>query len=290
MTETTTSYRTDNTLAQAARFLVHSNLLISFSATGIAVATIILVGLPLDPIPLFIVFAVTMFVYSFNRIADFAEDKQNVPDRASFVSQYGKGLLAIGILLYVVAIVFAVVRGIPAAPAIGLPLAIALLYSTVGLKRILLVKNLLVGISWGLIPTGVGVYYGRFPDPEITFLAAFTTAILTVAAMVFDIKDIEGDSAEGIQTVPIVLSPASTRRFAVGAAVVLGLLIARLVLGGRLPMRYLVLVPYAGYVGGYSLFATRERGPLFYGFVIDIEHTLLALALLGYRFFWPVVS
>jgi len=275
-----TSSGTDSVPVRVILFLVHSNLLISVAATGVAVATVILVGLPLRPVPLFIVFAVTMFVYSFNRIADFAEDKRNVPTRATFISQYGKPLLAFGIVLYAVAAVFVTLRGVPAAPALGLPLVVALLYSTVGLKRILLVKNLMVGVSWGLIPTGVGVYYDVFPDAEILFLAGFTTAILTIAAVVFDIKDIEGDREEGIQTVPILVGPGWTRRLAAGATLLLGVVVVALVVMGALPGRYAVLLGYTGYVFTYSLFATRDRTPLFYGFVIDSEHIWLALVLL----------
>jgi 4-hydroxybenzoate polyprenyltransferase len=275
-----TSSGTDSVPVRVILFLVHSNLLISVAATGVAVATVILVGLPLRPVPLFIVFAVTMFVYSFNRIADFAEDKQNVPTRATFISQYGKPLLAFGIVLYAVAAVFVTLRGVPAAPALGLPRVVALLYSTVGLKRILLVKNLMVGGSGGLIPTGVGVYYDVFPDAEILFLAGFTTAILTIAAVVFDIKDIEGDREEGIQTVPILVDPGWTRRLAAGATLLLGVVVVALVVVGALPGRYAVLLGYTGYVFTYSLFATRDRTPLFYGFVIDSEHIWLALVLL----------
>ncbi|PSP43058.1 prenyltransferase [Halobacteriales archaeon QH_2_66_30] len=283
------STRTDNPLAQALLFLVHSNLLISTAATSIAVATMVLVDLPVRPVPLFIVFAVTMFVYSFNRLADFAEDRQNVPDRAAFVSRYGKVLLAAGIVMYLAAGAFVAFRGVPGAPALALPLVIALLYSTVGLKRILLVKNLLVGIAWGLIPTGVGVYYGQFPDAEILFVAGFVTAILTIAAVVFDIKDIEGDSEEGIQTVPVLVGPAWTRRLAAAAAALLGATVAGVVAADVFDPIYAVLTGYAGYVAGYSLFATRERGPLFYGFVIDSEQIWFALALIAIEYVLPAL-
>ena len=284
MIQENTSPGTDNPLARAVLFLVHSNLLISFAATGMAVATMVLADLRIRPVPLFIVFAVTLFVYSFNRIVDVAEDKRNVPDRAAFVSRYGRPLLAVGDVLYAAAAVFVALQGVPGGPALGLPLVIAWLYSTVGLKRILLVKNLLVGLSWGLIPTGVGVYYGVFPDAKLLFFAGFTTTVLTIAAAVFDIKDIEGDRAEDIRTVPIVVGLAWTRRLAAGAASLLGVVVVGTVLAGFLPPLYLVLVGYTGYVAGYSLVATRERGPLFYGFVIDSEQIWLALALLCYEF------
>ncbi len=268
-------------LAASIRALVHSNVFISLAATSVALSTILLADLAVDPVPLFIVFAVTMFVYSYNRITDFAEDKQNIPGRASFIQRYGKALLGVGIVLYILATAVAVVEGIPGAPAMVIPLTVAVLYSVVGLKKFLLVKNLLVGLSWGLIPLGVGVYYGALWTTDILFVAGFVTAMLTIAAAVFDIKDIEGDSAAGINTLPVEYGPAFTRRLAVGATLAVSLVVAGLVLGGVLDSVYSLLLAFTGYVLGYSLVATPDRGTLFYGFVVDGEHILLALLLLA---------
>lgn len=266
-------------LTGAILFLVHSNLLISLSATSVALSTMLLADLAVDPAALFIVFAVTLFVYSFNRLTDIAEDEQNVPERASFVREYGVWLLAVGAVLYLVATAVAIVRGIPGAPAMIVPLGVAVLYSVVGLKRILLVKNLLVGLSWGLIPLGVGVYYGVLRSVDILFMFGFITAALTIAAVVFDIKDIAGDRAEGIKSVPVVAGPARTRQFAVVASAVLGAIVVALLLSGVLHRQYVLLVPFICYMIGYSLVATRDRTPLFYGFVIDSEHIFLAVLL-----------
>jgi len=263
-----------------ALYLVHTNLLISFAATGVAVSTMVFADIPIRPVPLFIVFAVTVFVYSFNRLSDYAEDKQNLPTRATFISRYGSVLLVLGVSLYAVAIAVAVWLRLPGAPALGIPVVVAVLYSTVGLKRILLVKNLLVGVSWGLIPVGVGVYYGRLASFDVQFFAAFITVVLTIAAVVFDIKDIEGDSEQGIRTVPVSLGAKRTRELSAGATALVGVCVAGLLAGGVLSQQYAVLLGFLAYVFGYCLVATRDRGPLFYGFVIDSEHIWLALVLL----------
>lgn len=260
----------------AVLFLVHSNLLISLSATSVAVSTVVLADLPFDPVPLFIVFAVTLFVYSFNRLTDLAEDTKNVPTRASFVKRYGTALLGVGAVLYLAATALAVVTGIPGAPAMVVPLVVAVLYSVVGMKRLLLVKNLLVGFSWGLISLGVGVYYNRLFATDILFMFAFITAALTIAAVVFDIKDIEGDRAEGIATVPLVVGVERTRQVAAVGSAVLGAAVVGVVASGGVHRQYLLLVPFTGYMVCYSLSARVDRTPLFYGFVIDSEHIFLA--------------
>jgi len=264
-------------------YLVHSNIFISTAATSVAVSTIILADLSFEPLPLFLVFAVTMFVYSLNRVTDLEEDEQNLPGRASFVHRYGKPILAIGVVLYLAAIIVAIQAEIPYAGAMGLPLLMAVLYSLVGLQRILLLKNLLVGISWGLIPLGVGVYYGQLWTFEILFVSGYITAMLTIAAVVFDIKDIEGDNEAGIQTVPIVIGPRWTRLLSAGATVVVAVLVISTIFVRGLPNQYWLLLPFNGYVFGYSLVATRYRTPLFYGFVVDGEHIFLAAILLLYE-------
>lgn len=271
-------------------FLVHSNVFISLAATSVAVSTIILAGFELDPLPLFIVFAVTMFVYAFNRLADIEEDEQNVPNRADFVQRFGKPLLVVGILLYGIATVVAIVVDIPGAPAMAIPLFVAVLYSLVGLKRVLLVKNALVGLSWGLIPLGVGFYYGDPMRVDVLFMVGFITASLTIAAMVFDIKDIAGDSAEGISTVPVLFGVSWTRRLAVASILVLTAITGAMILVGPLEWVYAFLLVFLAYMVGYSIVADESYGPLFYGFVIDGEHLFLAVLLLGYEYLWPAVA
>lgn len=261
-------------LTKAIGFFVHSNIFISVSATSVAVTTILLSDLRLEALPLFIVFTATFFVYSLNRITDIAEDKQNVPGRAEFTERYGKPILVVGGLLYLTAVGVAFYLGLPGAPFLGLPVFVALFYSGYA-KSLFFVKNLTVGIAWGSIPLGVGVYYGVLWTPEILFLAFFFGVTLTVAAALFDIKDIEGDKAEGISTIPIVLGARATRIRA--AVVTLALVPVVVAAGFVLSKEFLLLLPFLGYILAYTPMSTRDRGSLFYGFVIDGEHVFLAL-------------
>jgi len=164
-----------------------------------------------------------------------------------------------------------------------LPLLVAVLYSVVGLKKVLLVKNLLVGLSWGLIPLGVGVYYDVLSSFDILFVAGFITTTLTIAAAVFDIKDIEGDSEAGISTLPVLYGPEATRRISALATVAVSFMVVGLVAAGVLRPVYTLLLVYTAYMLAYCLVATTDRGPLFYGFVIDGEHILLAAVFLVYE-------
>jgi len=109
------------------------------------------------------------------------------------------------------------------------------------------------------------VYYDVPWSVDILFMFAFITMMVTIAAAVFDIKDIEGDRAEGIRTVPLVLGVDRTRRLAAAASAVVGLGVGGLLLAGILSARYAVLLGFVAYVAGYSFLARRDRTPLFTG-------------------------
>ncbi|SDR11014.1 UbiA family prenyltransferase [Natronobacterium texcoconense] len=270
-----------STLENVLRVLVHSNLFISTATTSVAVTTILLAGLPLEALPLFIVFAATLFVYTVNRLTDIEEDEQNVPGRATFTRRYGRLWLVLGSVLYLAAFVTALALGLPGAIYMPLPLLAAVLYSLVGVKRVFFVKNLFVGLAWGLIPFGVGYYYQQPWTAEILFLAGYVTAMITVAAVIFDVKDIEGDLEEGIPTIPNTVGPAQTRTLAQVGNVAVALGVLAVVAVGVAAPRLLVVLAMNVYVAGYIPFSTPDRGPLFYGFVVDGEHVFLAAVVIG---------
>jgi len=274
------------TVRTAVLALVHSGVWISLGAASVTVATMLLAGFPLDPVPAFVAFAATTLVYGLDRVLDREADAETLPGRASFAREHGRTLLMAGAALYLVAARVALAWGPPGLAAMALPPAVVALYSGVGAKRLFLVKNLLVGAAWGLLPLGVGVYFGAIRSTEVLALAGFFAVMLTIAAAVFDIKDVEADRARGVRTLPTEYGPRTTRRIATGATVAVVAVVVAAVAASALPRRFLALLPYCGYVFCYSLVARRERGPLFYGFVVDGEHAalafwLVALELLG---------
>lgn len=273
------SVRTSRTVGRPealALALIHGNVVVSLGATSVAVTASLLADLPPDPLPLFVVFAATLFVYSLDRIAGLEEDAANVPDRAQFTRRYGRPLFVAGGVLYLCAVGVAVANDFPMAEFTALPLVAAVGYSVLDLKRLFLVKNLLVGACWGAIPLGVGVYHGVLWTSELLAFAAFVAATITIAAAVFDLKDLRGDREAGIRTLPTVIGPRRTRVVAAVATVLVGVAVPVVVAFGVVDRAMLLLEVQVLYVLGYVLAATPDRTPLFYGGVIDCEHTLLA--------------
>lgn len=261
-------------------YLVHSNVFISLSTTSIALSTILLTGLPIDYIPLFIVFAATLFVYNLNRFTDRVEDARNNPARAEFFSAYGRYWLLIGVVVYVVSIGIGIWLSLPMVEYLLLPLVVGFVYSVFRAKELLLIKNLLVGVSWGIIPLGVGAYYGALWRVEIVFLAGYVASMIFIAAVIFDIKDITGDKNAGIRTIPLLIGPARTRQLALVSTFLVAGIVILLVAFRVMPLRYLVVLAVNGYVAGYIPFAKESHGPLFYGFIVDGEHIFLGILVL----------
>lgn len=255
---------------------IHSNIFIALAATSVAVSTILLVGQPLDPIPLFIVFAATLFVYSINRLTDIEEDAKNVPHRAAFTNVYGRKIFLVGIGLYLIAIIIGIGYQLPMVEFLVVPVLFGFTYSMYRLKRLLLVKNMLVGIGWGVIPLGVGVYYDVLWSIEIFVMAGFIAVMLTIAAALFDIKDIAGDRASGIRTGPVVYGSQLTRQAAAVSTVCVGLFILLALFLGLIPTKFILLLGHVGYLLASIPFASTGRSALFYGGVIDGEHIFLA--------------
>jgi hypothetical protein len=63
--------------------------------------------------------------------------------------------------------------------------------------------------------------------------------------------------------------------------VLVGIAVVGIVAVGVVSRRFLVLLGFLAYVAAYTPFATEDRGPLFYGFVIDGEHIFLTLLVIA---------
>jgi 4-hydroxybenzoate polyprenyltransferase len=75
------------------------------------------------------------------------------------------------------------------------------------LKKFLLVKNVLIGLSWAaLIPLGSGHYEA----PEIRFLFWFTAVQVGYGSIIRDITDLDHDRKQQLQTLPLLLGVSKT--------------------------------------------------------------------------------
>ncbi len=160
------------------------------------------------------------------------------------------------------------------------PLCVGLLYSFLGLKKVVIVKNLSVGVAWGSTALLTGAFYNNFSLP-VWLLFAFFAIELFVNTIIFDVKDIQGDRTHGIITLPVTLGIRRTRRICYALN---GVALALLVLGAAiqwLPLNALVLCALAAYILAYTYLCNETRGRLYFGLVVDGEFMFLLLIYLG---------
>ena len=280
----TSQWALANALVRFTTGLVHANLVIATAATGVAITTITVASLPFEGLPLAFVFVATWFAYTANRFTDRAEDRRNLPGRTRFIDRYGRLLLSAGALAYLLLLVV-VARLEPwMLPIAVVPIVAIGIYATGAAGRYFFVKNGFVGATWAAIPLGLGIYYGRHSDPAVLVAALFMFVLLSTAAAIFDIKDRAGDRSTGTRTAPVLYGPRRTRQAAIAMLVLLIPSVGLAVLFVR--TEFVLFGIYIAYLLIAIPFATADRGPLYYGLIIDSEHivvgALAALLRIGY--------
>ncbi len=179
--------------------LIFSSLLLCFECVSMAYVSCTLQQLPWDPVLAIIPFFVAFSVYNLNRKTDEDEDAVNRQDRFAFTKKYEAFLYYGALLFLMIAVALSAVSGIPALLATGAPFVIGILYSfrllpeRCGyrrLKEIPAVKNISVGLAWGILLSLLPVFFWhRVPGAAtlITFLLFFAWGFM--ASMIPDMRD-----------------------------------------------------------------------------------------------------
>lgn len=166
---------------------------------------------------------VAFAVYGSNKLVD-DEDELNAPERAAFVAAHRETLLAATVLAYVVALGVALARGPVACALVAFPGVAAVAYSvdlpvTGGrrLKDVLGANNALVSVAWALPVVALPlVWRGHAVTPLAVVAFAFYLLQTAVAFEVRNVRDVAGDRAEGVRTLPVVFGVRATRRVLYG--------------------------------------------------------------------------
>ncbi len=236
----------------------------------------VLLELPFDFVPMFLIFSETLFVYNLNRQTDLLEDEINVPERTNFVKYYGRPIFYISILLYLLTLFIAFSHSFSTFIFVLFPIVIGVLYSIFRLKRFLITKNLLVGISWGTIPVVVGCYFNRMDICVLIFYLFFSVEFF-INTIIFDVKDMKGDKLHKIRTLPNVIGLKRTKYllYFVNTLSALFLLLA-IIKDILSPLSY-VLFFFLGYVFLYIFYSKENNKTLYYGIFVDGEFIFLGV-------------
>lgn len=176
-----------------------------------------------------------------NRVVDLQEDQLNGVVGVGFVQQHAVGLtrLCLGLMALSFPLVHLYSPGLLVPRAlfhlIGLGYNYKLVPSPSGwtrFKELYFFKNFMSGVLFllsGMVyPVVAAGHWGEVPLPKLLLLMGFFLAMDLTYEIFYDLRDLPGDSAQGIPTFPVVHGEATARAIIVG---LLGLA-AFLTLGG----------------------------------------------------------
>jgi 4-hydroxybenzoate polyprenyltransferase len=205
-----------------AKELVYGGHLGALGASSFAASCSILMGRTPTLALLFMAYLFTYGAYMINRGSEVSEDRISNPLRTGYLVKRSRYLTPISIACFVVGYSIAAFSGYIFFFALLVPLALALIYSVetkklqrfIGARRLkdkLLVKNIVISLSWSLIPIFVGLYFKSFPLVLLAF-APFIFLRIMPNTIFFDLRDVKSDAQYGVRTYPVVFGSSMTYR------------------------------------------------------------------------------
>ncbi len=266
-------------------FLVYSNIYLSFGAAIVALATIFLMEKQVVWELLFIPFSGSFLIYNFNRLTDSNEDQINIPERHIFIQKYGKGILTVSILIYLASLYLAFRANLYVLALTLIPVAGAFAYSYFRFKRFFLIKNLIVSLSWGISTLLVGAYFQEF-DLLLLAIYVFFSLQFLINVIIFDIKDIRGDSLYKIETLPDKVGIEKTKKFCFFILFLLFLACGFIL---SFDIKGLILLPALAYIFFFIMKAEKHENSTwwYYGVFVDGEFFILLTSILAW---WLVLG
>jgi 4-hydroxybenzoate polyprenyltransferase len=162
---------------------------------------------------------VSFAIYTANDLADIDEDTINCPDHSSFVADHPRLVAGLAVGTLALGALTALVYGGPVALVVALvPLFACLCYSlpvTPGrrrLKDVFALNTALVALAWAVTVTGVPLALaGQSVGPVAIAVCLFVFLRSFISVEVFNVRDVVGDAATGVDTLPVVLGVDRTR-------------------------------------------------------------------------------
>ncbi|HZW57382.1 MAG TPA: UbiA family prenyltransferase [Nitrososphaerales archaeon] len=231
--------------------------------------------------------------YSMNRALELDQDALSNPQRTRYLSRRKRYIPAITASCFGLGYILAFLSNVPFFLALLIPLVLSVAYSVgskklllplLGAKRLkekLLVKNITISLGWSLIPVLVGLYYQQV-GIILFALGVFVFLRLFVNTVFFDERDVKGDIASGVRTMPIALGIRKTN-FVLNlvdfSSAAYGVFLITIDL---LPIYSIVILALPAYSMAYRWLSTRKQGSmnLLCDIVGDGEYLLWGVLLL----------
>lgn len=202
-------------LSSLLELLTSTSIFLALNASIVTAFSSLLYGLEVKPMILLIAFLATFSVYNMNRATDRTEDSINRPRAASRSIHF---FLVPSMIASASCLLLSASVGAQALTVIVTSFIASILYSvklspsTPRLKEIVGLKSVLVAFSWGF--TGALLPASSQAVDAAKMVLAFTYIFvqILVNTILCDVRDVDGDMASGVKTLPIALGLSATKR------------------------------------------------------------------------------
>ncbi len=265
-------------------FLMVSSVFTAFTSLTMLYFSFIILDVALNPILLCAMFFVIYSVYSLNKVTDREEDAINMPARSIFVAGNERFLLTLAIASYIAALLLGLIESPFAAGILLVPFLSGIVYSTnslsiIGiprLKDIFLVKSLIVAFSLAVCAAFLPALH--LPNyAKLCFIFPFFFSKVFINTVLFDVRDVEGDTLNGVKTIPVVIGVKRTRQMLL---LIQSLLVVWFVLFSDLFSKYYAIL-IASMIYGYLYIIyfcnTEHHSDMSWDILLDGEWIIMSI-------------
>lgn len=200
---------------KSVSFLTLSSIFISLSCLSLLYFSFLLYDIGYDINLLFSSFFITFTIYSFDKLSNIKEDSISLPERAGFIYRHRKIIKVAIVASYISAFSLSALKNPFALLVAHFPLFIGLIYSikilNVRLKDITGIKNIVVALSWAVLGTFFPLTASFKNFNHILYIFYFIFIKFFINTTLFDVRDIKGDSINGVITIPVYLGLKKTK-------------------------------------------------------------------------------
>ncbi len=277
------------------RFLEALILSNAFLSLGIAFTAFSLIYLssPISDLSiLLVVFLMTFSMYSLNRLTDEGEDRLNNPKRGPFVSKYRFFIIALSITAYLLAALIALLKNLSTFLFVMAILIISVSYSVRivpirlskitrfrRLKDLFVGKNLAIAWVWAMTMVFLPLSYMSLEILTLSsaclFMFIFMRSLINTTF--FDIRDIKGDRASSVKTIPAVFGVRKTILLLIIFNLIISSLLVCAVLLGLLPQSASILHVSTLYSLVYLHLIGKVNMDDLCDFIVDGEYLVIGL-------------
>jgi 4-hydroxybenzoate polyprenyltransferase len=199
-----------------------SGAIIGISMAGLAIITTMMLSKPVSLHSALVWLSITSGLYAANRLIESDKDAAIDNDISSAVATYKPILLVFSVSMTLLGTVLAFNENLE----LGLLIILTILYLTLytaNLKKIILkkggkrlkdylgVKSLMVGIGLSFVVLYTGAYVHTTNLIALALLYLRTVINEAMNTVIYDMKDLEADRLNGVNTLPITLGVSKTR-------------------------------------------------------------------------------